>query len=293
MNGFEVFVYKCLGIPQFKKIVLLLEKLRHRKDGLRNRNYHPQNLSGIALENYYWYLIFNSFLHVISLFVSGLYFVFIQIWEIHFVVIDSFVWVLVVFNVYCIILQRYNILKLRNTYRHYQEKQDAIYEKNRLLLKEKELPCFSDEEVLSDYEVLIKIKKYVDREASCNIINSDIPSLTRFFILLSDIGIGVKKRKGLYKSAGKAGNREDGYAYLRDMEPYGRVDILVAYIRKICDKKNYAKYSRNYFLYTENEACENAFKKVFFTDSYECISQLIKILYYIYSERLLVKNESC
>lgn len=289
MNGFAMFVYKCLGIPQFKRIVLSLEKLRHRKDGLRNRNYHPQNLSVIALENYYWYLIYNSFLHVISLFVSGLYFVFIQIWEIHFVVVDFLIWILVVFNVYCIILQRYNILKLRNTYRHCQEKQDATYEKYRLQLREKELPCFSDEELCSDYEVLIKIKKYIDREAGCSITSADIPSLTRFSILLSQTGIAAEKQKVFYKTVGEA---EKGYAYLRNMEPYGRVDILVGFIRKIFDKKNYAKYSGNYYLCTENGACEDAFKKVFSTDSYECISQIIRILYYIYSERLLVKNEN-
>lgn len=40
INNVELRVYKIFGVCYFQKLVFLLEKFIHRKDGKKNQNYH-------------------------------------------------------------------------------------------------------------------------------------------------------------------------------------------------------------------------------------------------------------
>ena len=66
-NKFELRVYRLLGVNQFRKAILLFEKIKHRKDNRKNENYHPSSFDVFALEQYNGFLLYNAFLHIVSL----------------------------------------------------------------------------------------------------------------------------------------------------------------------------------------------------------------------------------
>lgn len=80
------YIYNILGICYFQKLVFLLEKFIHRKDGKTNQNYHF-NLDNInPMEDFIRFLFFNGSIHFRNV---------------------------CIFIIYCIMLQRYNYLRIK------------------------------------------------------------------------------------------------------------------------------------------------------------------------------------
>lgn len=64
-NNFELRIYYLLGVQQFRKVILWLEKVKHHRDNSRNENYHLSKFDLISIERYTGFLIYNAFLHCI------------------------------------------------------------------------------------------------------------------------------------------------------------------------------------------------------------------------------------
>lgn len=112
-NHIEMHLYELLGIKWFKKAVLLLERIKHSKDAILNENYHPQDTSKCTLIRFSGYLIYNAIIHITSLIFVFIYFVIMRILSLDNIVIDIFMIIVIILNLYCIMLQRYIYLKIR------------------------------------------------------------------------------------------------------------------------------------------------------------------------------------
>ncbi len=112
-NIAEIHLYELLGIKLFRKAILLFERIKHIRDGKKNENYHPYDISCSSLRRFSGYLIYNSVFHVISLMMVVIYFTSTRILAIENIVIDVAMIVVVVLDVYCLMLQRYIYLRFR------------------------------------------------------------------------------------------------------------------------------------------------------------------------------------
>lgn len=177
-NKLELRVFRLLGIGQFRKAILLFEKIKHHKDNRRNENYHPPNFNVPALEQYNGFLLYNAFLHGASLLFSGIYLMFTLAFEIRIIVVDVFMIILSLLNIYCILLQRNNHLKIKDyCYRLY----NRFYNKADLYSKDilQRITAQGPQRFQSDYEVICRIRNAFEGRSDCVLNVSDIDNLKR------------------------------------------------------------------------------------------------------------------
>ena len=122
----ETKLYELLGIKLFRKAVFRLEKIVHRKDNGKNTNYHIQSNSINSLEEFKKYLYYNGTIHTSNL-IKG-----IPILALMFIfkfktlsIITLSAWLLK--DAYCVMLQRYNWIKLSEKERLIKEKQNMYF----------------------------------------------------------------------------------------------------------------------------------------------------------------------
>ena len=121
MDG-EIRLYEALGIRIFQKMVFRLERFRHLGDGDRNVNYHMLPAGTDSPERFIRYLFLNAGIHISGLAAT---LVFMGIFAVMPGVLPT-VWaagvVGVIGNIYCIMLQRYNYLRIMKVVRKQEER---------------------------------------------------------------------------------------------------------------------------------------------------------------------------
>lgn len=126
----EMRLYECLGVKLFRILVFKLEKFIHRKDMGRNINYHVSSFDGRAVEGFVKYLFYNGAIHVRNIvFFVGFFAVRYGIFQ-SISVADILLWLILIKDVYCVMLQRYNYLRI-------QCRLDRLAEKERLRIERK------------------------------------------------------------------------------------------------------------------------------------------------------------
>ena len=109
----ELQLYRRLGVPRFRKLVLLYARLRHRKTGGRNPAYHLCGLTPAAAEAFLPQLRKNTALHLQSLFLLALYWVLSSLGGIFWPWMVPLSVFLLWLNGSCLLLQRYHWLRIR------------------------------------------------------------------------------------------------------------------------------------------------------------------------------------
>lgn len=124
-NRVEKIIYECLGIKLFRKCVFLLERFIHRKDKGRNINYHfaKNSLSDVAY--FTRYLFYNGAIHVRNIGYAITYLLVRQLFSATFGFVDAVVLALSMKDIYCIMLQRYNYLRINERIAVLKEKETA------------------------------------------------------------------------------------------------------------------------------------------------------------------------
>ncbi len=161
INTIELYIYNILGICYFQKLVFLLEKFIHRKDGKTNQNYHF-NLDNInPMEDFIRFLFFNGSIHFRNVCIFIIYCI-IKVLYFSFYWYDIVLLILIIKDIYCIMLQRYNYLRIK--------KVTLILEKQRKNRIEKKVnklfPIFKENYDVStikeDLELIHKIKRSIE-----------------------------------------------------------------------------------------------------------------------------------
>ena len=177
-NRLELQVFRLLGINQFRKIVLSFEKAKHHKSNRKNENYHPSNLDVFSFERYNGFLFYNAFLHCVSLVLTVTYIVITLAYKVRMLVFDVLIVILSIFNLYCIVLQRYNHLRIKEYCHRYYNR---FYEKASSYSEELIDNLYTGKPQLlqTDYEVICRIRNAFEGREDCVLDIGDIDSLKR------------------------------------------------------------------------------------------------------------------
>ena len=107
----EMRIYEILGVRIFQKMVFELEKLIHRKDGGQNENYHFQRNKEMYSENFIKYLFYNGSIHGRNLIYLLIIFLIMHICF-KTSAFDIGIIFLGIKDIYCVMLQRYNYIRI-------------------------------------------------------------------------------------------------------------------------------------------------------------------------------------
>lgn len=119
----ETKIYELLGIKQFRKAVFKLEKIIHRKDKGKNTNYHIQNNSIESIEEFKKYLYYNGSIHAKNL-IKGIPLLTLMCLFNCRVLPITLLSAWLVKDAYCVMLQRYNWIKLSEKEALLKERQE-------------------------------------------------------------------------------------------------------------------------------------------------------------------------
>ena len=146
-GNFEMRLYEHLGVLGFQKMVFKLEKVIHFKDKGKNINYHFKNRNIDELKEFRKFLYFNGFIHVrntaIVASVIALQAVFLSPW-LYLYTIPS-----LVKNLYCVMLQRYNYIRINK----------VIEAKEQKIARKMEMQKAKFEEAQKEHPLNIKNKE--------------------------------------------------------------------------------------------------------------------------------------
>lgn len=275
-NRLELRVYSLLGVNQFRKVILWFEKIRHHGGNLRNENYHPSHFDVIALEQFNGFLLYNAFLHGVSLLFTVVYAVVSIGLEFRNVVLDLGMIVLTLLNVYCIILQRANYLKLKklrnNHYKHFL-KQTNLCRKETL----QQIYTLDSQKLQADYEVLSRIRKAFIGQDDCVLTRADAESLKRICACFESASISRISRKnkehienGLIEKCNSASG------------PYTALQMRVDRLQRKLGVPGRRMLDRTAII-TEDAECEKLYRELFPEDAIQNFCAVCILLFEEYA----------
>lgn len=109
----EVKLYEAIGIRYFRKAVLALERLIHRRDKGQNINYHIAMHTSVEVSAFIKYLFYNGAIHVRNLILLVIYFAYKIVFAKEVLLFDYALILLALKDFYCIVLQRYHFLCIK------------------------------------------------------------------------------------------------------------------------------------------------------------------------------------
>ena len=112
-TGWETRLYEVLGIRLFRKLLFGLERLRHRRDGGKNVNYHLRSVHPGSAEAFSGYLLYHTLLHSVAILLLVIPFCLLREIRASLFWADGILLLLFLLNVWCLMLQRYTFLRLR------------------------------------------------------------------------------------------------------------------------------------------------------------------------------------
>lgn len=262
----ELRIYRLLGVYQFRKGILWLEKVRHCGSRRKNENYHPSGFDVFSLERYNGFFLYNACLHMISLLFTAVYALLSVVLACRIVVLDVGLALLTLLNIYCILLQRANSLRLKeHCHQYYRRirKQTALCSEEAL----ERVYAREPQKLRTDYAVLTRIRDALEGHADCVLTAADAESLRRIGSCLDFSSIpGTKPKRGAPLSMGlleRCSAVPGPYTPLQ-----ARADWLQRMLgvpgRKLLDCPA---------IITEDAACEQLYKRLFPEDSvyYFCL----------------------
>lgn len=183
INEVELKVYRYLGICYFQKMVFMLEKFIHRKDNGKNQNYHFASNCMEPVEQFVKYLFFNGSIHVRNMCFFVIYCAIKKcFFSFHFYdVLLLFLWVK---DLYCVMLQRYNYLRMTKFSIRMKKRRNIRIEKK----TEELLPTFKRDYdssyVGKDLEFIKNLKWAIDNKSELVLDVEDEMTLKRLIALM-------------------------------------------------------------------------------------------------------------
>lgn len=280
----EILFYKFVGVLFYKKIVLKYEELLHMKHGYRLTNYHPEKMTTEGIKNFYWKLAYNCVLHIISIVISLMYFVVGYIGNIIILPVNIIVLIVIIFNIYCIFLQRYTYLRMQEMLIKIESLLDQQY---RLKIKKIDgmEPIYISKEM---QEAVLKLIDRVEgaflKKNCCFIADDDLDVLELMKRIHCDVDMkfwSVSDRGTLNEISIDGG--------IDSINPCKRVNVIVGVLRYLFDKRNYLSEKKIAVLVTESVKGEDLYNAVFGNDSTELELLKIRLFKYIYMNKVKVE----
>ena len=162
INEYELALYCRLGVRRFRDFAFLLERIKHRKDSLRNSNYHLQQLSCAGAERHYMYLSYNALIHLFGMALAIMLLLIRRIAGLRWGIADLGMAAAVVTNIYCIMLQRYNALRLRKYQFSSYKRMKKREEKNARILRDRIPEGVEAAQIVRDSEWICGLKEAIE-----------------------------------------------------------------------------------------------------------------------------------
>ena len=259
----ELKFYRYIGVTVFKKFVLWLDYLSYAKYGRMKNNYHIRCSDSVG--RFKWYLLYNSFIHSVSLGLIVLYFVVTRYSGYIFLVLDILMGFTTVLNLYCIFLQRYNYIRV-----DYYEKQCVKRKSwhNKYDVSTKTVMENFEKQELLDVDLLLQQIRYcLKSDKSLLLNNKNIPTLDCLSEILNRVGFQYaepsKKDEHIFNETSNIDDYID--TCIIQTEQYGQGELRINWILKYIWKKD-RRITDRPTLVTFNPETEISYRKVFRKD---------------------------
>lgn len=269
----ELRIYRLLGIVPFKRLLLRIEKIKHRNKGTNNDNYHPSKLTPSSLIAFRGYLQYNALLHVVSIFFVVLYFVISSCAHISLWWLACLAWLVLVVDLYCIILQRYSYLRAKRVLARCSFVETQISERTVAQLQ-KRIMHFTLEELRDDLSFLNNLHLCSLSGETCIVSAGDTDTLKRLCIITENLE-GFSDNTGARASTGSSTKPPKTFG----TNLYSRTSLRVSRLQHVLKVNNSENVLFGFTVVTETATVESLYRAVFSTYSrdrmYRCIGRLI------------------
>ncbi len=273
----ELKLYRALGIRRFRDGAFLLERWVHRRDGRKNSNYHVRAYSLYSLEEHYAYLSFNAAIHVTAI-------VLLLLITLGASLIEDFrkgwYWFylfLFVLNVYCIMLQRYNALRLRELQARLEARYRRRIRERAALLRQKTPDGYSERRMEQDAAWLGELRDALCGKRDVRIRREDMERLTRLRQWSQNAGITWGERGKPLQDPLLPQN--GGEAPL-----YTKMDTNVRWLQGVFHREK-NRVLRPCAVITEDAECEEAYSRLVGRDSRESVLELADTFLCLFEDR--------
>lgn len=275
----EVKIYRLLGVNYFRKAILWLEKTKNHKKNRKNENYHPSAMDIISLEKHNGFLLYNAFLHGVSMFFVIIYYILALVFGLHNLIINVIMAIISLLNIYCIILQRTNYLKVKEYFCRYRNR---LYSRlssfdtgvmRQIYAKEPSL-------LFSDYKVICKLKNAFDGKEDYYIGITDIDNLKRIHKCVEPL---VQRKN--YKRTNAVSENSLLELCNSIKGPYTLLQKRVDYLQRRFEVPSRKMLDRTAII-TEDAECELLYKKIVPEDTVSNYSLVFILLYELFSSEV-------
>ena len=268
----EIFLYQMLGIRCFQKLVFRLEKWRRRKDGGQNSNYHLYGMRYDRISRHFAFLTYNALIHLTGLAACAVLLSARRLSGRPWNLTDWLILVAAVANIYCLMLQRYNFLRLCAYRSSYMAARQARIQRRAAALFSAMPPEYETETDLlrEDLDWLEKLRAAISTDRDFIIEEVDACRMKRLAAWADSAGLLKKTSKGRAGTSEKLKKQKSfhpGSSLYSGTEH--RVDNLQFLLRK---RKN--SILAPYSIVTAGAESERTFSELFPIDTSENILEV-------------------
>ena len=269
----ELGMYRKMGIRAFRDLVFTIEGWKHRKDRGKNSNYHLKRMSGSDVSLHRAYLSYNALLHMTGIVLAGVILAARRLLSFRWGLADWGMCAAVLSNIYCIMLQRYNALRIEQYELALTARKQKREEKNAELLNERLPSRYDPQQLLSDTEWLRGMEEALRLRRDFRIGGEeDAARLNRLAEWTECAGVPYRSTK-IVKNASHSEKEEVKKGSLL----YTGTEKRVALLQERCGRVQ-ENLLRSFAVITEDEECERAFRRLFPSSSKEVITEVTETL---------------
>ena len=181
----ELKLYELLGIRFFQKLVFILEKIIHWKDKKQNQNYHFSNKG--KEKDFERYLLYNASIHIRNIVIlTGYFFLKAIFWKL--TKGDVIIGLFFLKDVYCVMLQRYNYLRIKDYVKKREKIHDLKIDKQIKRINKNERNIYEVKYKEEDLILVYKLINAIEGKEYLVLTEKDEKSLERLNQLLYENG---------------------------------------------------------------------------------------------------------
>lgn len=158
---FEMRLYEAIGVRYFRKLVFMLERAIHRKDNGMNENYHLPCRDIAGIDSFVKYLFYNGMIHVRNSLVITLYLLVKGLYLKHLNWYDFLIGIFFMKDIFCVILQRYNYLRIKERKERLEVKRKSIVEREVSKINFYAICDYSYEMMAEDMRLVRKLRESI------------------------------------------------------------------------------------------------------------------------------------
>ncbi len=280
--GREARLYELLGIRSFRRLLFGLETFWHRGHGGKNDNYHLRDISAASMRAYSGYILYNTLIHCISLIFAGVYLLITLLTGRNFPVLSVLMVALTIFNLYCIMLQRYAGLRLGALYLRRCERMKMQGERIRQMMLDG-LKSRSREELSEEADLLKRMESEASQGKDCRLSDEEALRLRRIFSDCEDL---FRKKGNNPENLRHKSMEQVIGEYAQSPLVIGKAEQRTSRLQKVLRRDRQSNVLFGFSVITETETGEAAYRSVFPSDSRDAFETLLSAAVCAYEQAL-------